>query len=720
MTLERQFGLISYLAVFCGFFALWISGTFGVIGTVLFITAGLVAWNFEGSRWQISERIGTVLVVLALPFYYLIFRFGILDIVSRDALLPAILARLILTLTAIKLLQRKTDRDWMFLFLMAFFEVLLAAGLSISLGYLGAFVTFVFVMGAAIIAFQIRKSERLTLESSTIEPKRSRSSTDLILPTRRLLAISALMVVLISVAALPIFFLLPRVSGAGLGGNMQPVSTMSGFSDTVKLGGFGKIQQNDAIVMRVRVENEAPDSIHWRGVALDTFDGTSWSRSKVAIREPKQKNERDLIQVDNVRSQEGLTLQTVYLEPLDAPVIFGLYRMIGIQGNFQVLYRDAAGAITFQRTAGERVNYKVLSDAALPPVSELRSDRTPYSSDVANYLQLPRNLDPRVDELASVITSKTSNRYDSASAVEEYLQTRFGYSLEQTPGGDDPLADFLFNVHEGHCEYFATAMAIMLRTQGIAARVVNGFQRGEYNDAADVYVVRQRNAHSWVEVYFPETDTWVTFDPTPPAAQNNVGTLAGFSDRIRKYTEALETFWIQYFVAFDNQEQRSLFVSVKRGFSEYESGISSAWGAVQSSIVEWWRRARGDEGMQTSISSIGFGALVLAIMVAALLLVVWAYRKIVKSKVWILLWGRFFSKPNSSAVGFYQKMQRLLAGKGLVRLPHQTPLEFAHSTGISEAVLVTERYNQVRYGELTLRNEELAEIEEWIRSVDEN
>jgi transglutaminase-like putative cysteine protease len=86
-------------------------------------------------------------------------------------------------------------------------------------------------------------------------------------------------------------------------------------------------------------------------------------------------------------------------------------------------------------------------------------------------------------------------------------------------GGADPLADFLFHVKQGHCEYFATALGVMLRTQGIATRVVNGFLPGEYNQAAGAFTVRQSDAHSWVEVYFPQTNSWVTFDPTPPAGR---------------------------------------------------------------------------------------------------------------------------------------------------------------------------------------------------------
>jgi protein-glutamine gamma-glutamyltransferase len=713
MSFEKQFQLISYLAVFCGFFALWVSGTFGIVENTLFVGVMLLAWRLEGSRWQISERVGTTLIVLALPIYYLLWRFRFFDLSNTEMMLPGILARLILSLTAIKLLQKKSDRDWMFLYLMAFFELLLAAGLSISIGYLLAFGAFIFVMACTVILFQIRKTTFSIAERSPAKPALPIDLTGIGLPFRRAVLASAVMIILISAVAVPTFFLLPRVSGAGIGGNLDSVSTVSGFSDSVRLGGIGRIQQNDAVVMRVRIENDAPNEIHWRGVALDTFDGQYWSRSKTALREPKTRNDRDLFQVDVARRQEGLTLQTVYLEPLDSPVIFGLYRMIGIQGNFNVLFRDAAGAITFQRT-GERVSYKVLSDTAEPRVEKLRADRSPYSADLANYLQLPKNLDERIVELADKIAVNSSNRYDIAVATERYLQNSYGYTLEQKASGTDPLSDFLFNVREGHCEYFATAMAIMLRTQGIAARVVNGFQRGEYNDTADVYVVRQRNAHSWVEVYFPESDSWVTFDPTPAAGQNNVGAVAGISDRIRKYMEAIETFWIQYFVAFDNQEQRSLFVSVRNGMSDYQNGLSSGWNVIQAEIVEWWKRVRGDKGLASSLGSLGWGALMLAVLGTALLLFVWLYRKVVKLKVWRILWNRVFARQTESIVEFYDRMQHILESKGLSRLQHQTPLEFAFEIGMPEAVNITQRYNSVRFGNEPLSGEDAEQIENWL------
>src|SRR5438128_805022 len=110
-------------------------------------------------------------------------------------------------------------------------------------------------------------------------------------------------------------------------------------------------------------------------------------------------------------------------------------------------------------------------------------------------------------------------------------------------------------------------MAVMLRTHGIAARVVNGFLPGEYNEAAGAYTVRQSDAHSWVEVYFPETRSWVTFDPTPPAGRA-ARVRTGLAGALSKYSEALELMWFQYVVGYDKQEQRSLATSLRKDLSD--------------------------------------------------------------------------------------------------------------------------------------------------------
>src|SRR5690606_18089027 len=146
---------------------------------------------------------------------------------------------------AIKLLQKKSDRDWIFLYLMAFFEVLLGAGLSISIFYFASIILYIFVMTAVVVLFEMRNTSQ---RMAPIDPV-SFGDADKF-SYRGLPAISIPLVLMTILIAAPIFFALPRV-GSGFGGRQGGLQTSSGFSDRVRLGGIGSIQQNDAVVMRV-------------------------------------------------------------------------------------------------------------------------------------------------------------------------------------------------------------------------------------------------------------------------------------------------------------------------------------------------------------------------------------------------------------------------------------------------------------------------------------
>ncbi|MEP7077080.1 MAG: DUF3488 and transglutaminase-like domain-containing protein, partial [Acidobacteriota bacterium] len=583
MTFEKFFTLISYLAVFCGFLSLWVSGTFGALGTALFLVLMTGAWLLEGTRWQISEKPGSVLIIFALPLFYFLWKLKYFGTSNTETLLPAILARMVLFLSAIKLLQRKSERDWIFLYLMSFFEVLLAAGLSISALYLGSFVLYLLTIVCAVIAFEMRKTAKVT--ASRQEPSHrfflDKGSSDSI-RVRRLPAAAAILIFFAVVAGIPLFFLLPRVGGAGFGSDQERIKNTSGFGESIKLGGIGTIQQSDAVVMRVRLDDNSAlrGDTHWRGIALDTFDNQNWTRSQKATQQVVR-GDRDLFLVDAASGRDELVTQTVYLEPLETPVIFGLSKVVAVQGEFPLLQRDSEGGLTVPRGT-ERTSYKLVSDRSVPSADRLRADNGVNSSEMANYLKLPvAGIDPRIAKLAADVTANVPDHYSKAKAVEAYLQNNFGYTLELKSHGDEPLADFLFKVKEGHCEYFATAMAIMLRTQGIATRVVNGFQQGEYNDAANVWIVRERDAHSWVEVYFQKERVWVPFDPTPFAGRTDGIATAGLFAGVNKYLEALEMYWIQYFVAFDTQEQQSLARSAQRSFVDYQTKAAIWMNVIQ-------------------------------------------------------------------------------------------------------------------------------------------
>ncbi|MEP6923202.1 MAG: transglutaminaseTgpA domain-containing protein [Pyrinomonadaceae bacterium] len=719
MNFDVYFKFTSYAVVACGALALLASGGISVFLTVIFAVLMIAGWRLEGTKWQISERFGLVLIVLALPLYYLDWQ-SQAALLARERAGAATLAHLILGLSVVKLFQIKNDRDWVFLYLISFFEVLLAAGLSVSPMFLATLILYLLFAICTIIAFEIRKASRLVKIIETEESKLQTPGLSWRLP------VTATMILLtISFLAVPAFFMMPRIGGTGFGGGGGGgLSGFVGFSDSVKLGSIGRLQQNNEVVMRVRVESEGATwrrDLRWRGVALDYFDNQGWRNTLKRQKEIVFKDDKGFFQIGKkVKQEDDLTLQTIYLEPIDTAVLFGASRIVAVQGNFPSLQKDVNSSVTLPRNF-DRVVYKVFSDTALPDAKVLRADKTPYQPFEQSYLQLPP-IDGRIPALAKEIIEKAGakNRYDAARAIENHLQTEFGYTLDLKAEGREPLADFLFNVREGHCEYFATAMAVMLRTQGIATRVVNGFQRGEYNDAAGAFIVTQKEAHSWVEVYFPESDSWVTFDPTPAAGQNlseqeSAGNFV--SSQINKYMEALNMFWLQYVVAYDSQEQRSLARVFRETLVNNQESAGNFWQIWRERVKDWWDNLNGARGAAASRQTIAQTVLAVLLTGGAIILLWFIGKRVSWQRIWRLF--TFGRQPDAHRiVEFYQRMTTALAKKGLRRATAQTPLEFAAVVGAGEALQITEAYNRVRFGAENLTHDEAKEIEIWLRNLE--
>jgi len=684
--------------------ALVLAGGLSYALALLFLVVMIVGWKLEDTRWQLPERVGLGIVLLSIPLFYLDWQYQKAIGEPVERLGVNALAHLIVFLSAVKLVQVKKDRDWVFLYLISFFEVLLAAGLSFSPVFLGTLSLYLLTGLAAVTAFEIQKARRsVTLtETRLLVPPDSRvfkksgqgrhwRSTEAV----RLPFVALGLLLLIFVLALPLFIIAPRSGSAALTRGGSGLSHFIGFSENVTLGEIGNLKQDDGLVMRVRVEDSQPSTLlRWRGVALDEFTGRGWRKSPEARSGEQRTNERGFFQLGTAEAVHKLTTQTVFLEPIESPVLFAAPRVVGIQGDFPFIRVDAEGSVQSRRHEFERLIYKAFSDTATPPIQALRDDMRPYSAAYYRYLQLPENVDPRISRLATamILNSQALNRYDAAKAIESELQNKYGYSLQMKAGGPDPLADFLFNVKTGHCEYFSTAMAVLLRTHGIAARVVNGFLPGEYNEAAGAYTVRQSDAHSWVEVYFPETRSWVTFDPTPPAGRTEP-VRTGLAAQLQKYAEAFELIWFQYVVGYDKQEQQTIATSLHNRVFDYGRVISrlltSVSSMMPSNLLSW-----------------------MFVLLGLLLLVVTVFilRRIVRFG-----WrgGLRFSQPDDSAfsrVQFYERLLTVMAHHGFKRDKHLTPLEFARQVGSRDAAQVTRAYNRVRFGKEEISAIEIHEI----------
>jgi protein-glutamine gamma-glutamyltransferase len=729
MTFNTYFRAASYAMVACGALTLALSGGFGLELTVAFGALLVLAWKLESTRWQLTERIGLVVVLLSLPLFYLDWRYQMSMVEVQERVGVSALAHLILFLSAVKLLQIKADRDWVFLYLISFFEVLLAAGLSISPLYVVMLALYTLCSLCTIVSFEIRKAGRgiESKETRLLVPRDSTLVRRLLARrlkrssgvARRLPLVAVGLMTLIFVLALPLFLLTPRYGGGAFARTGHSLTGFVGFSESVELGAIGELQRSNEVVMRVRVEGAQSarnQSFRWRGIALDDFTGRGWRRSRAAPSRVYPSNERGLFQLGTTEGLHLLTAQTFFLESIDTPYLFAASRVIAVQGDFPDLQRDSEGSISIVKQDQGRISYKVYSDLIQPDEAVLRADDTLYSEEFVRYVQLPPRLDPRIATLAQDVISRAGaqNRYDQAMAIQSFLQTSYGYTLDLKAGGREPLADFLFRVREGHCEYFATAMAVMLRTQGIATRVINGFQTGTYNDTSDAYTVTQRDAHSWVEVYFPETGSWVTFDPTPAAGLNSAET-SGIKGKLGKYAEALELFWIQYVVSYDKQEQRTLATSIRNKLSDYRDAVAAEFTELKSSYAAWLRSLFNGNS-QSSRSRLMAILLLISIIILAVL-PVFILRRVYRFGFWpgLMFWRR--NSRTVNAIEFYERMTRLLSGRGMTRAQNETPLEFAAGVGAVEAVKITDAYNHVRYGEHSLTQDEIAEIESWLSQL---
>lgn len=734
MTFSSYFRVSSYAMVACGTLCLAVSGGMGLGLTAAFAALMALAWTLEDGRWQLSERVGLIVVLLSLPLFYLDWQFlaGGNDV--KDRVGVSALVHLILFLSAVKLLQKKADRDWVFLYLISFFEVLLAAGLSLSPLFLVTLGLYMLFALSTIISLEIRKARRglkisetrllVAPDSTLFRRLRKRRERHQFGEARRLPLVAFILLLMIFTLAMPLFFIAPRFGSSALARSGEGLAGVIGFSDKVSLGEIGRLQQSNQVVMRVRVEDTQARrrrNLRWRGVALDQFSGHEWQRTARESVYVQTNSERNFYQLGTTEGLHRLTTQTFFIEPIDTPVLFAAPRAVALQGALPYVRKDREDGLTTRRHDLERISYIARSDTEEPEADVLRDDAEAYAPDFERYLQRPDTLDPRIASLAREMIAREGarNRYDAARAIEAHLQQDYGYTLELKAGGDDPLADFLFRVREGHCEYFSTSMAVMLRTQGIAARVVNGFQMGEYNEMADAYTVTQSDAHSWVEVYFPATGAWVTFDPTP-AAGRPVRQSTGLTSRLSKYAEALELLWIQYVVSYDKQEQRSLATSLRNRLGEYRRLLAQRIDGLKATISEWLLPYEGLDGSPRGLSTARTGgllALALILIVLPLALLVRRIKRLGLRRG-LFIWRGVEEEKRDSVIDFYERMTSILAARGLRRESGETPLEFATAAGMPEVLKITEAYNRVRYGEHRLTPAEIAEINRWLSRME--
>jgi transglutaminase-like putative cysteine protease len=728
MSLDRYFIFSSYAMFVTGYVMLASTGQLDIFSLGLFAMVLGAGWLIDTERvnWSVGHRSSNWMMAGGMAFV-------IAEWYALGASPVTVTLHFVFFAAALKLLRRKAARDWVWLYVVTFCQVLMTAGMMISTTFLFLVIIYLFAATSAFIGYEMRRSAAAFAANNpsrqgTIE-YRKESDRSLIEAPRlgSLPVFSACALTAILLLAAPLFLAMPRVSRGFSRNGMLRGESLSGFSDSVRLGEVAQVKLNPQVVMRVRVKflrGTKRRMLRWRGVTLDNYDGQTWNYT--GQKPASLKRSVEGFHLSEAEWGYGDTEQRFFLEPLAIDTVFAAPQPRLIIG-LPELARDQGDGLWTSPHDYYKLDYTALSDTEEVSDEKLAEENSrAYPSEIQRrYLQAPDDHDRRIDELAAEVTRGAVTNIEIARKIEYHLRTAYSYTLDLRRVEDgDPVADFLFNTREGHCEYFASAMVLMLRSRRVPARLVNGFQMGEYNEAADVYTVRQSDAHSWVEAYFPgqgHNGTWVAFDPTPAAGLSVYS--GGLAAWLRHHGEAMEMFWLEHVVGFDANKQFSIVGSAQRWissvFSSYKWDMSSRW-------IDWMSKfarqieSRKDPAVAPGVRQqepqpAGAGGRSMAMTLSAVALiaaVAFSWRRYGRS------WRRNARYDGAaSAVAFYQEMLKTLERAGHKRANHQTPAEYAERLRIPAVAEITTIYQQVRFGDRTLSDDEITRVSLLLREL---
>jgi transglutaminase-like putative cysteine protease len=441
---------------------------------------------------------------------------------------------LLVLLSGLKLLETASRRDHIILVFLGYF--LLMANFLESQGLLLA----AYLLGVAVAL----TASLVAIQSASIRP-----------PVAVLRQGGVLMLQALPLAAL-LFFVFPRLP-TPIGGLIQTQAAKTGLSETMQPGTISQLIQSDAVAYRVDFADPKSDGrqLYWRGPVLWDYDGTTWSPAQdLPLRAPEAEGLGQRIDYSVTLEPHGqrwlLVAGLAEAPPLDNAIL---------TADLQWLSRTPLT---------ERRRYSVAAWL------DYRLETTLAPRLQARALALPEGLNPRTQALARQWAATAGSQADLVNlALNHFRQEAFFYTLQPALLGKDAVDDFLFETRRGFCEHYASAFVVLMRMAGIPARVVTGYQGGELNPLGDYWIVRQRDAHAWAEVWLAGRG-WIRVDPTSavapsrieqgvtaalPAAERPVVMMEmGWLMPMRQTWDLVNARWNQWVLGYDHTRQQRL------------------------------------------------------------------------------------------------------------------------------------------------------------------
>jgi len=626
-------------------------------------------------RFELRSSATTVLALAYMGFYAID-----LEYVSRDFMTSTV--HLVLFLAAVKCVSANTNRDYAFLRIIAFLELLSASVISANLNFFIFLAIFLIFAIGTFTAIEIRRSASRT--SVVVRAAEVSVST-------RLWSLTVGLALGILVMTCGLFFLLPRTARAALQHLVSSRYYVTGFANEVHLGGGGPIEERSTTVMHIAMADDSrpPARMKWKGGTLARFDGHRWFNPP-GYEETFSRNRQGYFvlepSLDRIHREKMLGY-LVRVSDEAAGSLFFAGDPAYVWLETPVIVRTAPGSYRPRYGMAGGFAYQASSFVPGPDAPATAEFLEPEPRSL--YLQLPK-VDPRISLLAAKVAGVEPSDLEKSRALEKYLREHYSYTLEQPPMPPaDPLAAFLFDRRKGHCEYFASALAVMLRTLGIPSRVATGFDSGIFNPISGRQLIRASDAHSWVEAWISHRG-WITLDATPPAtgAAND-----GLLSRVALWTDAATVFWQDWVLDYNLSQQLTLAARVEDSTRRFRFSLPDVFSG------SWWNLRRDASIRLAKRYSLPASA---ALLLAAL-------------AIWILPWliriararGRVRSIRQGTVTAgdatlLYRRMLSLLHRQGMEKPAWLTPFEFAgmvQNPGL--ALLVddaTRAYNELRFG----------------------
>ncbi|NPA13896.1 MAG: DUF3488 domain-containing transglutaminase family protein [Aquificae bacterium] len=485
-----------------------------------------------------------------LTFISILLFFGILLYKLSLERLPLNLYMASEVLIFILLITEKSFRNYLYLFLLSFLNLTVVSLYFADLSYGIVLFLYLFV---SLFFFLLLSFSRHSLPDGKV--------------VKTLLKLASLIYIGIFLLGTVLFFILPRPAKP----IFQIVKTQKttaeiGFTDEINLGEISRIQQNDVVVFRAKLNRYTEGKPYWRGNVLEKFNGKSW----VSVKESYTRR---------VEYTGVPVVEEILLNPYGGKFIFAYGFAQRALKPFNLI-RDKNKLIFLSRKPiFQPTKVKVIANTAVRV--ELMNKKL--------LLELP----PQTQKLAKKILKKLHLKEGTSLKValkrlDNYF-SHFEYSLT-TPAKN--LEEFLIKYKKGNCEYFASAAAVLLRALGYPSRVVIGFLGGVKNPLTDYWVVSQKNAHAWVEIY--HNHTWITYDPTSfaqatPQVQRLIEQSKGFN--LKMLLDTLNTLWLVYIVDLNQEKQITVlthFVSTIKQFTIFVKENITYLGVFVSIFVLFW------------------------------------------------------------------------------------------------------------------------------------